>query len=599
MKQNLKDKYLISAKNYSTLEANEEKFLFRLSLARLFSFIGGLVLSGFIYSLHKPAGILIFSAAIILFLYLLKLYSEHSVKKEFFGNLARINKNEAEALGGDYFHFEAGSEYLNVHHDFSYDVDLFGKASLFQYINRTVTGYGRDILAEWMSDPYSLSSSLTLRQETIKELAGKSNWTQEFRASGMKTPLEKDKISGLLSWLNERSVIRSSIVTRILIWTLPAVTNISLILVIFSPLHYSVFTFFFLTNLFWITLGLKKTNRVHSALSKKFEYLSSMNALLSMFENEEFVSEGLKEIKLNVTGSNLSATVSVKKLGRLIQSFDSRMNILVSFALNGLLLWDYHCIFRLENWKSQYHKHFPGWLEMIGQADAYISLGNFAHNNPEYSFPAISGSGIIFSARNLGHPLISEDKRVCNDFVLEKRGSVCIIIGANMAGKSTFLRTVAVNYILAMAGAPVCAEGMDFTPLKLFTSMRTTDSLSDNESYFYAELKRIKNLKSMFENNEPVFFILDEILKGTNSADKSMGSKMFLKRMIELGGTGLLATHDTSVGDMEKDFPNAVSNMCFEIEIEGESILFSYKLQKGITKKMNAALLMKQMGILD
>ncbi len=599
MKQHLIDNYLSSAKNFNTLKDKEEKILFRLSLARLFSFTGGLVLSWLIYYQNKPAGTFFFLAVIIIFLYLLKLYSEHTVKKEFFENLAKINKNEADSLGGDYSHFEAGSEYLNVHHDFSYDVDLFGTSSLFQYINRTVTGYGREILAGWLSDPYSLTSFFLTRQETIKELAGKNKWTHEFLASGMKTPVEKDKISGLLNWMNERSTISSSLTTRILIWILPLITIISLILVISGLLHYSVFTFFFLANLFWITLGLKNTNRIHSALSKKFDYLSSMNALLKMFENEEFVSEGLKVIKLNMSGSNMSASVSVKKLSRLIQSFDSRMNILVSFAFNGLLLWDYHCISRLENWKSEYHEQFPKWLEMIGKADAFISLGNFAYNNPEFSFPAISDSGIIFSAKALGHPLIAEEKRVCNDFILEKRGSVCIITGANMAGKSTFLRTIAVNYILAMCGAPVCAAGMDFIPLKLFTSMRTTDSLSDNESYFYAELKRIKNLKTMFENNEPVFFILDEILKGTNSADKSMGSKMFLRRMIELGGTGLIATHDTSVGEMEKDFPQSISNMCFEIEIEGESILFSYKLQEGITKKMNAALLMKQMGILD
>ena len=168
-----------------------------------------------------------------------------------------------------------------------------------------------------------------------------------------------------------------------------------------------------------------------------------------------------------------------------------------------------------------------------------------------------------------------------------------------MAGKSTFLRTIAVNYILGMTGAPVCAAEMNFLPQKLFTSMRTTDSLSNNESYFYAELRRLKTLKSRIETVEPVLFILDEILKGTNSADKSLGSKLFLKRMVELGGKGLIATHDTSVGEMEKDYSGIIINKCFEIEIDGEIIKFDYKLQDGITSKMNAALLMKHMGILD
>jgi DNA mismatch repair ATPase MutS len=599
MKHNLKEKYLAEAISFSLLEAKEERHLLKLSLARFLTFTGGLALTWFAFSLSKPVGYLLISLIAILFLYLLKSYSEHTVKKEFFGNLSKINKDEADAMSGDYSHFGAGNEYINIYHDFSYDVDLFGKSSLFQCLNRTVTGYGRDILAGWLQDPYSLSGDLLFRQDTIKELSEKENWRQEFLASGMKTPLEKTEIASLLQWMEEKPAISSSLVAKILIWILPGVASLSLLLVVAGLVHYSIFMIFFLVNLFWIATGLKSTNRIHSALSKKYSWLSSMNALLKRFEKEEFVSAGMNEIKRNESGSNISAAVSVKKLSRLIQSFDSRMNILVGFFLNGLFLWDYHCIYKLESWKSEYKNHFPVWLEMIGKVDAFISLGNFAYNNPEFSYPVISENDKVFTASMVGHPLIREENRVCNDFILENMGTVCIITGANMAGKSTFLRTIAVNYILAMTGAPVCAIDLEFTPLRLFTSMRTTDSLSDNESYFYAELKRIKNLKTRIESREPVFFILDEILKGTNSADKSIGSKMFLKRMIDLGGTGLIATHDTSVGEMEKEYPQEVFNMCFEIEIEGDSIRFEYKLQKGITTKMNAALLMKQMGILD
>ena len=168
-----------------------------------------------------------------------------------------------------------------------------------------------------------------------------------------------------------------------------------------------------------------------------------------------------------------------------------------------------------------------------------------------------------------------------------------------MAGKSTFLRTIAINYILAMTGAPVCASKMRFIPGKVFTSMRTTDSLSDNESYFYAELRRLNTLKSRIEKGEPVFFILDEILKGTNSEDKSTGSKLFLERIIANRGTGLLATHDTALGKLEVEYPGLIINKCFEIEIDGENIRFDYKIQDGITQKMNAVFLMKQMGILN
>jgi DNA mismatch repair ATPase MutS len=324
-----------------------------------------------------------------------------------------------------------------------------------------------------------------------------------------------------------------------------------------------------------------------------------MNGLLKAFENESFTAPVLNEIKLNISGKNASAAGSVKRLGSLIQAFDSRMNMLIAIVLNGLFLWDYLSIYRLEKWKSGYKTMFPLWLEMIGQIDAYISLGNYAFNNPEFVYPYKSDNPDMFSAKNIGPQLIDESKRVCNDFTLGKNGTVCIISGANMAGKSTFLRTIAVNYIFGMIGAPVCATEMTFIPVKLFTSMRTTDSLSDNESYFYAELRRLSTLKTRIEKGEPVFFILDEILKGTNSADKSTGSRLFLKRIVESGGTGLIATHDTSLGKMESDYPDVIINKCFEIEIDGENIRFDYKIQNGITQKMNAVFLMKQMGILE
>jgi len=323
-----------------------------------------------------------------------------------------------------------------------------------------------------------------------------------------------------------------------------------------------------------------------------------MNGLLSAFENESFNSTLLNEIKQNIAGKEASASVSVKKLGRLIQAFDTRNNIMVAFVLNGLFLWDYQSIFRLEKWKSANRNSFALWLGMLGQVDAFISLGNYAFNNPGFAYPEISSEGVIFSAKNLGHQLIDEKMRICNNFSIGKKGTVCIISGANMAGKSTFLRTVAVNYILGMSGAPVCADEMSFLPSKIFTSMRTIDSLSHNESYFYAELRRLSLLKKMIENGEPVFFILDEILKGTNSDDKSTGSKLFLQRIIENSATGLIATHDTSLGKLESVYPN-VMNKCFEIEIHGEKIIFDYKLQDGVTQKMNAVFLMKQMGILD
>ena len=592
-------KYREAAGRFREMAGNEEKKLVLLSVLRLLCFAGGIIISWFAFTFSVSAGIAIMFLTILLFLWLLKAFSIHSEKKDFLTSLAAINSREALALSGDLDGFPTGKEFADTDHPFSNDTDLFGNSSLFQYINRTVTSYGRDILSGWLSDPFSLSADLIKRQAVIRELADKEKWRHEFMASGYRNALERNEIQTLLDWLNEKDKYAGSALKRYLLIILPGAAVISLILLIAGVLHYSLFITIFLLNLLYVSLGVKNTNRIHNALSRKYYYLSSMTSLLRSFDNEEFNSELLKEIKSGLAGKDVSATASVKKLERLIQVFDSRLNLLMGFALNGLLLWDYHSIKRLEKWKSDYSSHFPVWLDMLGQVDAFISFGNYAANNSSSVYPSISDDNIVFSAAKLGHPLIDSEERVSNDFEIAQKGCIYVITGANMAGKSTFLRTVAVNYILAMTGAPVCASYMKFKPVKLFTSMRTTDSLSNHESYFYAELKRLRVLIAMVESGEPLLFILDEILKGTNSVDKSEGSKLFIRRMISSKGTGLIATHDISLGELENEYPGIVLNKCFEIEITGDKVSFDYRLRDGITTRMNATLLMREMGITD
>ena len=258
----------------------------------------------------------------------------------------------------------------------------------------------------------------------------------------------------------------------------------------------------------------------------------------------------------------------------------------MGFLLNAFLLWDLQCVRQLAGWKQRYKEYFPEWLRIIGEIDALVSLGNYAYNNPDFIFPQKTDQQPTFSVKEMGHPLIPKRYRINNDFSIGGRGEITIVTGANMAGKSTFLRTVAVNLVLAMIGAPVCAADMLFSPMKIFTSMRTTDSLHSNESYFYAELKRLKILKEKLVSGENGFFILDEILKGTNSDDKRMGSALFLKEIIELRGTGLIATHDTSLGDLEGDYPGIIVNRCIEIEVDGANIRFDYKIKPGTCKRI-------------
>lgn len=593
-----KAEYSNLAKTYRDHAEKEKRILLVISVFRFLTFAGGLIIVWLSFTLSKYYGFAVLLFVSGIFIYLLKIYSDHLARQQYLSDLELINLNEVRASEGDYSVFGDGSSFGLKSHDFSYDTDLFGQGSLFQFLNRTCTGYGSEVLAGWLADPYILAPFLKSRQQTISELAAKLTWRQSFLATGINKDLNSRNIKGLTKWLSEETEISSYGFKKVILWIFPLLACVSLLLTSIGSLHYSVFILIFLVNLLIILLNLKNTQSIHGELSGRYNFLSSLGSLLELIENEQFESPLIGKIKEDIKVSRLSAVRALKQLSNIIRAFDSRLNLIVGFVLNGLLLWDLHCIRKIESWKADYRGHFPGWLDLLGQTDAFISLGNYSYNNPEFVFPELADDKAPFRAKQLGHPLIAHDTRVCNDFSIPSKGRICIITGANMAGKSTFLRSVAVNMILAMAGAPVCAAEMKFMPVRLFTSMRTTDSLASNESYFYAELKRLRQLEQKILSGEDILFILDEILKGTNSEDKSVGSRLFLNRIISLGGTGLIAAHDTSLGSLEAEHPGVIINKCIEIEIDGEIIRFDFKLRDGIASKKNAVLLMKQMGII-
>lgn len=594
-----KTEYSNFAAKYRDQAEKERKVLLLISVFRLVVFVGGIVLSCLAFTLSKYYGFVALILTLVIFIYLLMLYSRHLAKQQYLLNLELINQNEIKAGEGDFSIFPDGSSFIAKGHDFSYDTDIFGPGSLFQFLNRTCTGYGSEVLACWLSDPYELRTVLRERQQTVAEIGLKIIWRQSFLATGINRNLDRNNILGMTKWLALGQKNKSSAVRRICLLALPSLACITLLLTVAGLVHYSIFVSIFLANLLIVFVNLKNTQSVHEELTGRYNFLSSLGSLIELIESEQFESTLIEKMKEDIKGSRLSAVKALKELSGIIRAFDSRLNIFVGFIFNGLFLWDLHCLRKLDGWKAAYGKKFPAWLDMLGQVDAFISLGNYAYNNPEFVYPLPSDDMTPFKARQLGHPLIDNSKRVCNDFVLPSKGMICIITGANMAGKSTFLRTVAVNMILAMVGAPVCALEMKFLPTRLFTSMRTTDSLTSNESYFYAELKRLRQLQQMVLTGENILFILDEILKGTNSEDKSLGSKLFLNKIISLGGTGLIATHDTTLGRLEEEYPEVIINKCIEVEIDGEIIHFDYKLRDGIASKKNAVLLMKQMGIIS
>ena len=595
--KNIKQVYTDNVIKYRNLLDKAGKKLLYLSLLRLCVFIAGIVLLVLLWRISQVAAIGAFIIAVIIFIFLLKKYSDQSFKKAFYDNLLQINEKEIRGLNDDHTCFDGGDEYIDPHHDFSHDIDLFGSDSLYQYLNRTCTGRGKYFLAEWLMSPSVLSDKIGERKEAIKELSGMVQWRHEFNAYGMMGITDATAINEFNTWLKEEPKYLNNRTYNLLRILMPVLTFILLVLTITDILHYSLFVMIFLLNLGIISVNLRKINNIHARVSKKHSMFKTLSHLVIHFEGRKFSSAYINDLQKVLSAGDELASLSIKKLSKIIQAFDSRLNMLMALPLNGFLLWDLQCINKLELWKKSASELLPQWFDNLGQADALCSLANYARNNEYYCYPVISDGNEYLSSTRLGHPLIPVYTRVSNDFTIRKKGEINIITGANMAGKSTFLRTVAINMVLAMTGAPVCADEFTFTPCNVYSSMRTTDSLSDRESYFYAELKRLRVLKERLENRENIFFLLDEILKGTNSEDKSKGSQVFIEKIIKYDATGIVATHDILLGRLENNF-DSVRNRCFEIEIEGDEVIFDYILRDGMTTKMNAAILMKQMGII-
>lgn len=550
----------------------------------------------FIFDLKSWFTLIFSISAIVLFFFLIKKNIQLEKSKKKIQVLKKLVDDELLALNHKFLHFKNGAEFLNTDHFFSYDLDLFGEGSLFQFINRTSTISGEQKLANWFIKPPLGKDEIAGKQEAVSELSQIPEWRLNFLAEGQMFEETSQMHDEILSWAGLELKLQNATSIQWLLKVIPLLTFISIV-----PAALGI------TNLFlwvmilvqWILLYFfrKNVTLYFSYFGRKSELLSKYMQLLQFIEDKEFHSVLLCELQ-NKVRKPVSASKIFQKLKSLVEQFDYRQNILVGIFLNSVFLWDIRCVYRLWNWHNRHHQKLTDWLEVIAETDAIISLANFANNHPDFVFPEIHEGGFTFQAEKMGHPLLHKNKRVCNDFEINGWAKVMIITGANMAGKSTFLRTVGVNLILARTGAPVCAERMVFTPIEIYTNMRTTDSLLKDESYFFAELKRIKGVLDWLQKGERIFVILDEMLKGTNSVDKLNGSKELLRKLVQFKSVSLIATHDLKLSEMEDEFPQQVFNKCFEIRIENDDLVFDYKLSDGVTKTMNATFLMRKMGII-
>jgi len=582
---------------YASVHQKIKKRLNLMALWRLVTFLAGAYLSYRIIVISLEPGLLTAILVLSLFIYLIVLFSRGKHKQALTRNLMRINANEIEALRGHVGNFGDGHEFEDPAHGFASDLELFGEQSLFQHINRTSTYSGRNQLASWLLNPLQKEEDITARQQAIQELKDLLSWRQHFTATGYLLNPEAYQDARLIAWSKEEPFIAKNPFFRIFRWVLPLLT-VALIILFFQgtlPLGYLLAVL--VVNVLVLYRVNKRVTSQHNQVTRQIEILRNYSLLFHHIEKQPFQSQALRRLKDHFFSNHEPASRSIHKLSRILDALDNRISPILGQILNLVFLWDIHQVIRLEKWHERHAPDVEQWIQAMGSFDAFISLANFAYNHEDFCFPQVDPSVVVHADR-MGHPLIPAPKRVDNPLTMRQSGVSIIITGANMAGKSTFLRTIGVNLVLAMAGSVVCASNMTFRITRLFTSMNITDSLSKNESYFYAEIKRLRQLIEHAMHHDHLLVLLDEILTGTNTKDKEKASKAFVRRLLNMKVTSIIATHDLSLTTMAEEHPGSIRNTRFEVALEKGQMKFDYKLREGVARNMNALALLKEMGLI-
>ena len=568
-----------------------------ITLAKLLTF-GYMIFLIYLLINHSTQPLLLLGiGAILVFIFLTLWDSQIIYRQHLIEELLRINTLESDYLAGNFSALDQGERFNDPAHPYAHDLDLFGEDSLFQHLNRTVTFSGTQKLVSWLlslsKDPEVIHS----RQQAAEELCAEPEWCQHFRAAGALHPTQALDAVILKSGPTESPFFSKHSTVRLILWIANTIVIVSWAVTSFTPLPFSISLVLSLLQLSALALYIKKINAYHQRLNLFLKTISNYLPLVRLIHDQSFRSPYLQKIRHSLFTPESNSLQALTQLHRIQNSLDQRGNIVIAFILNGLYLKDFHTLLRLDHWRKKYGPDIETWTDVLSEADALISMANYRFNHPAYCLPVICQDRLL-DTEEIGHPLLKSERNVTNDFSIRSLPQIAIVTGANMAGKSTFLRTIGVNLILAQSGNVVCSRYFAFQPMTLFTSMRTTDSLSKDTSYFHAELLRLQQLVNIAQQEDKVFIILDEMLKGTNSVDKLNGSLAFLKRILSYPISGLVATHDLALGELADDFPEHFFNVCFEIVHSGSQITYDYKLHPGISSNMNASILLKQMGLI-
>ncbi|MBA4850788.1 MutS-related protein [Emticicia sp. BO119] len=574
-------------KNKST--ANQISYL-RLFLAMLEAYILFIIIRDGSSNWLAIGAVIVLSA----FFFFVNYHQKILEKIQYHESILKVCEKEILATQGIHNQFDNGKLYEDKTHFFSYDLDVFGNHSIFQLLNRSITKSGSDALANRLKSPFLSKEAIESRQAAIEELSNKIDWRVDFLATGNLLEKDEAKYQQLLKWLKSTDIDLMG-KFRFLLWLVPAINAIILGTWILDVISFKVWLLTLILQSVFSFVNRKQLNSLYLNISKNTTNLQRYIQLFQLIEKEDFKAPILKSWKdALATPSYISN--AIKKLATISAYFAIR-NSFFAPVLNAFFLWDYQCAHRFEAWKRQHNEALLQAFTVLHEWEVLVGIACYDFANDTYTVPEVSDT-VVLDASQLGHPLLKKGKSVNNNFKINEGEQLFIVTGANMAGKSTFLRAVGSNFILAMIGARVRAERFVFKPIQVYTCMRITDSIDEGESYFHAELLRLQQVVKMLETGKEIFVILDELLKGTNSKDKLQGSELFLAKLTQYKTVfGMIATHDLDLTDMATKHPQKIKNICFEIVIADDKMTFDYKLREGVTQNMNALFLMKQMGI--
>ncbi|WP_276497797.1 MutS family DNA mismatch repair protein [Pontibacter litorisediminis] len=598
MSESRESLYLGRASRFAEQEKKATSTSSAVSWLRVGVFVAGAAVAYYFFRAgNTTAGAVAILGFYALFVGVMRWHSRLNFRYQQLRLLRQVNEQEVERLQGKLKSFDGGQEFVDDHHPYTSDLDIFGHNSLFQLLNRSVTSIGKYKLAMWLRRAAAPQQVLQ-RQEAVAELASAKNldWLQELVALPMHYKHDAESAAGFIQWFRDKAFFRQHGWLKPLLFVLPILTLASM-----------GAWFYGLSG--WVVVGLLAVQYLlaHRFTLARDEYydksigiyeaMRSYTRQLQHIEQHQFDQPLLQELHQGLMKSGTRSSVSIGKLANIIDFFSYRLSTLMAFFLNATLMWDFVWMYRLERWKEQHLQQLEHSLEVLAEFEALASIAAFQHAHPHFAVPQLSRVPFLYQATQLAHPLIFSVKPVANDFEMQGAGHTIVITGSNMSGKTTFLRTVGINMVLALMGAPVCARSMAVTPAQVYTAMRTADNLAENTSSFYAELKRLRMLLELTEQGQTVFYLLDEILKGTNSRDRHLGAMSLIRQLHKRNASGLISTHDLELGAMEQELPGSVENYSFNSDIIGNEINFDYKLTPGLCRSFNASKLMQLMGI--